>query len=104
MDRVLMCHFQKQRDSSDGLPKLILFEHDERFGVFPEFVYYDFRQPLKLPSTVKPIPLICELLTERIWCSAELKGSVDRLIIDPPFFAEDCQTKCSFSPRHRGHW
>ncbi|KAG8426458.1 S-adenosylmethionine-dependent lysine methyltransferase [Metarhizium acridum] len=31
-------------------PKIVLLEHDPRFGVFPEFVYYDFQQPLKLPS------------------------------------------------------
>jgi hypothetical protein len=31
-------------------PKLILLEHDNRFAVFPEFVFYDFAQPLKLPG------------------------------------------------------
>lgn len=29
---------------------------------------------------------------------AELKGSVDRLIVDPPFFSEGCQTKCKSRP------
>ncbi|KFG82414.1 N-6 adenine-specific DNA methyltransferase 2 [Metarhizium anisopliae] len=48
-------------------------EHDPRFGVFSEFVYYDFQQPLKLPN--------------------ELKGSLDCIICDPPFLSEDCQTK-----------
>jgi putative N6-adenine methyltransferase len=28
----------------------VLLEHDDRFGVFPEFVFYDFQQPLKLPG------------------------------------------------------
>ena len=52
----------------------MLFEYDERFAVFKQdFVHYDFQQPLKLP--------------------AELKGSFDRLICDPPFLSEDCQTK-----------
>ncbi|KAL2170434.1 hypothetical protein VTG60DRAFT_4920 [Thermothelomyces hinnuleus] len=31
-------------------PNLILLEHDQRFAIFPEFVYYDFAQPLKLPG------------------------------------------------------
>lgn len=26
--------------------------------------------------------------------AAELKGSVDRMICDPPFLSEDCQAKC----------
>ncbi len=37
----------------DG-PKLILLEHDSRFSVFPEFVFYDFQQPLKLPGDTNP--------------------------------------------------
>jgi NADH dehydrogenase (ubiquinone) 1 alpha subcomplex subunit 9 len=52
---------------------VVLLEHDNRFAVFPEFVYYDFAQPLKLP--------------------AELKGACDRIVVDPPFLSEDCQTK-----------
>jgi hypothetical protein len=59
--------------SWQGTPKLVLLEHDDRFGVFSEFVSYDFQQPLKLPS--------------------RLKGSMDRVICDPPFLSEDCQTK-----------
>ena len=52
----------------------MLFEYDERFAVFKhEFVYYDFQQPLKL--------------------QADLKGTFDRVICDPPFLSEDCQTK-----------
>ncbi|CAM1503744.1 Fc.00g013350.m01.CDS01 [Cosmosporella sp. VM-42] len=66
----------KQRSNDEDLPKLVLFEHDDRFNVFPEFVYYDYQQPLKLP--------------------VELKGSLSRLIVDPPFFNNDCQTKCQF--------
>ncbi|KAI5460255.1 putative N6-adenine methyltransferase-domain-containing protein [Mariannaea sp. PMI_226] len=62
-----------------GRPKLILFEHDGRFDVFSEFVYYDYQQPLKLP--------------------AELKGSLDCVILDPPFFNSDCQTKFAITAR-----
>jgi len=30
-------------------PTIYLLEFDERFGVFDEFVFYDFHNPLKLP-------------------------------------------------------
>lgn len=60
-------------------PKIVLLEHDERFGVFPEFVYYDFQQPFQLPSN--------------------MKGSLDSLICDPPFLSEDCQTKAALTAR-----
>ncbi|KAH7212365.1 putative N6-adenine methyltransferase-domain-containing protein [Fusarium oxysporum Fo47] len=60
-------------------PKLVLLEHDHRFSVFPEFVFYDFQRPLQLP--------------------AHLKGSLDSVIIDPPFFSNDCQTKFALTGR-----
>ncbi|KAK4246364.1 NADH-ubiquinone oxidoreductase 40 kDa subunit [Corynascus novoguineensis] len=60
-------------------PKLVLLEHDQRFAIFPEFVFYDFAQPLKLP--------------------ADLKGICDRFIVDPPFLSEDCQTKTALTVR-----
>ncbi|KAM0360260.1 hypothetical protein HYE67_006356 [Fusarium culmorum] len=60
-------------------PKLVLFEHDHRFSVFPEFVFYDFQRPLQLPLN--------------------LKGSLDSVIIDPPFFSNDCQTKFALTGR-----
>ncbi|KAI1136343.1 putative N6-adenine methyltransferase-domain-containing protein [Hypoxylon sp. FL0543] len=59
--------------------KVYLLEHDQRFSVFPEFIFYDFQQPIKLP--------------------AHLKGSVDRIICDPPFLSEDCQTKAALTVR-----
>ncbi|KAK3207166.1 hypothetical protein GRF29_103g56464 [Pseudopithomyces chartarum] len=52
-----------------GSPKVTLLEYDSRFGVFKEFVPYDFEAPMKLP--------------------AELKGAFDRIICDPPFLSED---------------
>ncbi|KAK7727865.1 Protein-lysine N-methyltransferase efm5 [Diaporthe eres] len=61
------------------LPILTLLEHDYRFGVFSEFLFYDFMQPVKLP--------------------ANLKGSVDRIICDPPFLSDDCQTKTALTVR-----
>ncbi|CAI4213319.1 unnamed protein product [Parascedosporium putredinis] len=57
-------------------PILHLLEFDERFRVFPEFVYYDYRRPFRLPVT--------------------LKGTADRVICDPPFLNEDCHTKGLF--------
>ncbi|UNI17305.1 Protein-lysine N-methyltransferase efm5 [Purpureocillium takamizusanense] len=60
-------------------PRLVLLEYDERFRVFPEFVAYDFQSPLSLP--------------------AELKGSLDRVICDPPFLSEDCQAKIALTIR-----
>lgn len=50
-----------------------MLEIDERFGVFKEFVRYDFQKAIQLP--------------------AEMKGSFDCIICDPPFLSEDCQTK-----------
>lgn len=35
--------------AEDKRPKLHLLEFDERFSVFPEFSFYDFNNPLKLP-------------------------------------------------------
>ncbi|KAI1262010.1 putative N6-adenine methyltransferase-domain-containing protein [Xylariaceae sp. FL1019] len=60
-------------------PKTFLLEHDQRFGVFPEFIFYDFAEPFKLPS--------------------HLKGSVDRMICDGPFLNENCQTKMAMTMR-----
>ncbi|WYZ43045.1 hypothetical protein EsH8_VI_000744 [Colletotrichum jinshuiense] len=67
------------RDPSQGRPKVVLLEHDTRFNVFPEFVFYDFQYPFKLP--------------------VELKGTVDRAICDPPFLSDDCQTKTALTVR-----
>lgn len=54
--------------------KVWLLEYDPRFAVFKdEFIMYDFGKPLKLPQ----------------W----MKGSFDRVLVDPPFLSEDCQTK-----------
>ncbi|KAK0713799.1 putative N6-adenine methyltransferase-domain-containing protein [Lasiosphaeria miniovina] len=65
--------------SDEPKPKLVLLEHDNRFAIFPEFVFYDFAQPFKLPP--------------------HLKGTVDCVITDPPFLSEDCQTKTALTVR-----
>jgi len=59
--------------------QIILLEFDTRFSVFSEFHFYDFKYPTKLP--------------------AELKGQFERIIIDPPFLSEDCQTKTAMTVR-----
>ena len=42
---------QLDRERYPIRPKMTLFEFDERFAVFKdEFVFYDFKQPFKLPS------------------------------------------------------
>ncbi|KAG9245860.1 putative N6-adenine methyltransferase-domain-containing protein [Calycina marina] len=60
-------------------PKLWLLEYDKRFEVFPEFVFYDFNEPCELPE--------------------KMKGSVDAMVVDPPFLSEDCQTKAAVTVR-----
>ncbi|KAF2827461.1 hypothetical protein CC86DRAFT_348956 [Ophiobolus disseminans] len=60
-------------------PEIKLLEYDERFAVFKEFVQYDFEKAIQLP--------------------AEMKGSFDRIICDPPFLSEDCQTKAALTVR-----
>lgn len=61
-------------------PHLKLLEFDERFAVFKDdFVYYDFKEPLKLDSS--------------------LRGQFDRIICDPPFLSEDCQAKTALTAR-----
>ena len=67
-------------DDSIPKPSLCLLEYDKRFEVFGnDFVLYDFQKPLNLP--------------------AKLKGTFDRIICDPPFLSEDCQTKTALTVR-----
>lgn len=35
--------------AKEDMPTLWLMEYDKRFEVFAEFVFYDFKDPLKLP-------------------------------------------------------
>ncbi|KAK6536301.1 hypothetical protein TWF281_000541 [Arthrobotrys megalospora] len=57
-----------------------LFEYDNRFALFgSEFTFYDFNEPLKLP--------------------VKFKGFFDRVLVDPPFLSEDCQTKAAITVR-----
>ncbi|TVY55011.1 Protein-lysine N-methyltransferase EFM5 [Lachnellula cervina] len=69
----------KSGKTEEERPKLYLLEFDQRFEVFPEFVFYDFNNPLDLPPS--------------------MKGSVDKIICDPPFLSDDCQTKAALTVR-----
>ena len=60
-------------------PQLHLLEFDERFAVFKEFAHYDFEHPTRLPE--------------------DLKARFDRIICDPPFLSDDCQTKAALTVR-----
>ncbi|EFW99757.1 n-6 adenine-specific DNA methyltransferase 2 [Grosmannia clavigera kw1407] len=67
---------------SDERPGLLLLEHDDRFTVFgSEYIFYDFNKPTKLPR------------------SAALRASADRIVCDPPFLSQDCQTKAALTVR-----
>ncbi len=60
-------------------PEVSLLEFDNRFDVFEEFVHYDFKDPLKLPSSMRAV--------------------YDRTLCDPPFLSVDCQTKVAMTIR-----
>ncbi|KAG5930555.1 hypothetical protein E4U42_006643 [Claviceps africana] len=68
----------------DERPRVVLLEHDDRFAIFPEFVFYDYQQPFKLPEN--------------------MKGSLDSIICDPPFLNEDCQTKAALTVSEWNMW
>ena len=70
---------QEEPSADHRRPNISLFEYDERFDVFDEFVKYDFEQPLKLDP--------------------QLKGRFDRVLCDPPFLSIDCQTKAAMTVR-----
>lgn len=56
---------------------IYLMEFDKRFALLAgkdHFIFYDYKFPEQFDS--------------------KIKGKVDRLIIDPPFLNEDCQSKC----------
>ena len=86
-------------------PTVWLLEFDKRFKVFGEFVFYDFNEPHKLP---RESSFFIDLrgrgvrgryeevgleLRRGLRDTAELKESATRVIVDPPFLSEDCQTK-----------
>lgn len=72
----------KKIELKEKLPTehIYLFEYDRRFGAMAEkdrFVFYDFAEPTLFNDN--------------------LKGKIDRLLIDPPFLNENCQTKSAIT-------
>ena len=60
-------------------PKITLLEYDDRFDVFEEYVHYDFKEPFRLPIS--------------------MKAQYDCILCDPPFLSPDCQTKSAMTVR-----
>lgn len=63
-------------DRPELLENVWLMEFDERFELLAKqgrFVKYDFNKPLDVPR--------------------ELKGTFDRVLVDPPFLSDECQSK-----------
>lgn len=61
---------------------IYLLEFDDRFKILSgadRFAHYDFSRPLELPR--------------------EYKNRFDRVLIDPPFLSQDCQTKAAVTAR-----
>ena len=58
-----------------GSAKTILLEYDKRFSKYgSSFIFYNYNDPLNLPSTIKEI-------------------NFDIVVADPPFLSEECLTK-----------
>ncbi|CCC67078.1 hypothetical protein NCAS_0A05200 [Naumovozyma castellii] len=73
---------QKKSEKDIPTKHIYLFEFDTRFELLAgkdHFFFYDYNKPLEFDSSIK--------------------GKVDRLLIDPPFLNEDCQTKSSITAR-----
>lgn len=74
---------KKKPDGELPTENIYLFEFDKRFELLAgkeHFRFYDFADPLNFDET--------------------LKGKVHRLLIDPPFLNEHCQTNCMFTLNH----
>ncbi|KAL3231100.1 Protein-lysine N-methyltransferase EFM5 [Nakaseomyces bracarensis] len=67
---------QKKDESEIPTKHIYLFEYDTRFELLAgkdHFFFYDYNKPLEFTQ--------------------KLRHRVDRILIDPPFLNEDCQTK-----------
>ncbi|GMR40595.1 hypothetical protein PMAYCL1PPCAC_10790, partial [Pristionchus mayeri] len=71
----LLPYFKKLEGFRSGRLRVKLFENDVRFGTIhpDEFVEYDYKAPLNVPSF--------------------LHAHFDFIVADPPFLAEECQKK-----------
>lgn len=70
--------------------QLYLLEHDDRFRVFgKEYIFYDFNSPLH--NLADPLSSQEDVKS--------LKGTIDRILVDPPFLSEECHTKTALTAR-----
>lgn len=77
---VAICNLLSDETRYPARPYLRLLEFDDRFAVFKDdFVNYDFQHPTRL--------------------DASLKGSFDRILCDPPFLSDACQTQAAVTVR-----
>jgi len=60
---------------------LTLLEYDKRFECHNDFVFYDYKEPLKLPDSLQA-------------------KSFDMVIVDPPFLSEECLTKAALTAKY----
>ncbi|QLL32904.1 hypothetical protein HG536_0D04260 [Torulaspora globosa] len=73
---------KRKQDREIPTEHIYLMEYDRRFELMAgkeHFLFYDYRNPQDF--------------------DAKLKGKVNRLIIDPPFLNEDCQTKSAITAK-----
>lgn len=68
-------------DGSDRVSAVVL-EYDRRFAAYgDDFVFYDYNEPLTLPSSVAP-------------------QSFDVVLADPPYLSEECLSKVAQTIKH----
>ncbi|QLQ79784.1 hypothetical protein HG537_0C04330 [Torulaspora globosa] len=73
---------KRKQDKEIPTKHIYLMEYDRRFELLAgkeHFLFYDYQAPQDF--------------------DAKLKGKVNRLIIDPPFLNEDCQTKSAITAK-----
>ena len=73
--------YLKLKELRPLLCELVLLEYDRRFESHDDFVFYDYKDPLKLPDKLQ-------------------SRSCDIVIIDPPFLSEECLTKAAITAKH----
>ncbi|ODV60488.1 protein-lysine N-methyltransferase ASCRUDRAFT_76468 [Ascoidea rubescens DSM 1968] len=74
----------KLEDRPNLKKNIYLFEFDKRFRLLAgdsNFIFYDFKNPLKFDKL--------DLF----------KSKIDKLLIDPPFLSNECQTKAAITAR-----
>ena len=60
---------------------LTLLEYNRRFECHSDFVFYDYKEPLKLPDSLQA-------------------NLFDVVVVDPPFLSEECLTKAAMIMKH----